>query len=387
MRKLNLTSSALVLLSISSFVLLTACSSDGEERHEYLDAASVKSLEIPPKLTMPDTSNGMVLPQPSDTVKNAFENSQGAKAIAPEFKGMRLQHDSRLYWLEIDEPVERVWASLPSFLATEGMEVDRVERLLGFVDTKWMNEYQITYGGKDASSSWFSGFTPDYKDKFRIRVETEDADKTRLFISHRGVELIVKDEGTSWQQRESESLLEREIMYRYALFAGASKHAATDLLSGYQSYQPRVRLNEDDVSTFEVLGDKDTVWLRLNIAMDRLGVDTIKTDKAKGSLEVRVGNISIDTDEIAEESEGLFAGLFGGSEKVEDVFDMGSDDVEISDDEAVKTSVKEEDKFIIHVQQQAGEYSSTIKLSRTDNSPVESGGALDFRNALVKQLK
>jgi len=255
MHKLNLTSVVLVLLSFSSFVLLSACSSDGEKRpeYEYMDASSVRHLEIPPKLTMPDTSNGMVLPQPSDAVKNAFADSQGVKAVAPEFKGMRLKHDSRLYWLEIDESIERVWASLPSFLAAEGIEVDRVERLLGFVDTKWMNEYQVTYGDKGTGSSWLSGFLSDYKDKFRIRVEAIDTDKTRLFISHRGVELIVKDEGTSWQQRESESLLEREIMYRYALFAGASKHAATDLLSGYQSYQPRVRLNEEDVSSFEVL--------------------------------------------------------------------------------------------------------------------------------------
>jgi len=129
------------------------------------------------------------------------------------------------------------------------------------------------------------------------------------------------------------------------------------------------------------------VWLRLNIAMDRLGVDPLKTDKATGSLEVRVGNITVDAAELAEESEGLFAGLFGGSEKVEDVFDFGSDDVEIEESEVVKAPVKEKDKFTIRVQQIAGEYSSVIKLSHADNSAIDSGSALDFRNALVKQLK
>ena len=39
------------------------------------------------------------------------------------------------------------------------------------------------------------------------------------------------------------------------------------------------------------------------------------------------------------------------------------------------------------VQQIAGEYASTIKLNNQDGSQIESGLSLEFRNALVEQLK
>ncbi len=57
----------LALLLSSASVFLSACSSDGEERREYMDAYSVEELEVPPKLTAPDTSGAMKLPQPAKT--------------------------------------------------------------------------------------------------------------------------------------------------------------------------------------------------------------------------------------------------------------------------------------------------------------------------------
>lgn len=47
------------------FAALTGCSSDGEKRHEYLDAYTVEALEVPPKLTVPDTKSALRLPEPA----------------------------------------------------------------------------------------------------------------------------------------------------------------------------------------------------------------------------------------------------------------------------------------------------------------------------------
>lgn len=310
MRIKKLTSSIFVLpvsVLFFSLVSLNGCSSDGEERPEYMDANSVESLQIPPKLTRPDTSGALRLPEPSGKALNMQNES---KAIAPIFKGIELKNDSRLYWLEIEKPVEEVWATLPRFLASEGIELDRVEKLFGFVDTSWMNEYQITYGGKEGDSSWFVKFSPDYKDKFRIRVEAiTDTDKTRLFVSHRGLQVSVTDDESEWIYRNSEPLLEREIMYRYVLFAGAGQNGATTLLANYKSYQPRAQLNSENPSIMKVQGDPDTVWLRLSIALDRLGVDTVNSDKAAGKLEVQVGNIKVPEKKQKKMMAGLVAYL------------------------------------------------------------------------------
>ncbi|HED34507.1 MAG TPA: hypothetical protein ENJ08_09865 [Gammaproteobacteria bacterium] len=57
----------LTLLILFATVFLGACSSDGEERREYMDAYSVEELEVPPRLTAPDTSGAMKLPEPAET--------------------------------------------------------------------------------------------------------------------------------------------------------------------------------------------------------------------------------------------------------------------------------------------------------------------------------
>ena len=380
MYKSNISSAVLLPLFLSAIVFLNACSSDGDERPDYLDAASVSSLEIPPKLTTPNTSGALRLPKPSKNALNAQSvKKDTATTIAPEFNGVRLKNESRLYWLEIDSPIEDVWATLPRFLAAEGIEVERVEKLLGFIDTKWMNEYQISYA-REESNSWFTGFSPDYKDKFRVRLEAYK-NKTRMYVSHRGMQIALGDDLSEWIQRDSEPLLEREIMYRFVLFAGASKSSATDLLAGYRGYQSRVTVADDNVSVFEVQGDKDTVWLRLKIAMDRLGVEMKQTDRKNGKIEVLVGNLNID-DTVKEQSAGWFSGLFGND------VDVGfNEDYESGDYEKAKTIVNPEDRVTVHVRQLSKQYASTIKLTNADGSKVENGLSREFRDGLVQQLK
>jgi len=382
MQLLNLTSTSLTALLCSSFVFLNACSSDGDTRSEHMDAISTQSLEIPPQLTQPDTNNALRLPEPSAKAKAAFSDSSSGesavKVIAPVFKGMRLKGNSGLHWLEIDSSIEKVWDTLPYFLAAEGIAAERVEKLFGFVDTQWMNEYQISYGGEE-QSSWLKKFSPDYKDKFRLRLEKISSDKTRLFVSHRGVQINVGNDSSEWVQRDSEPLLEREIMYRYMLFAGADKQSATDLLAGYKSYQSRVISNSEQPANFQVQGDETTVWRRLKVAMDRLGVDVQKIDETDRKIEILIGNLKI-TKPAATEEGNWFTGLFGR--------DIGAGD-DIDDDNYdnsgyKEATIKDEDKVKLTVHQVAGQYASEIKLQSDGELK---GIALNFRHQLLKQLR
>lgn len=380
MFKLNFSRVFTPILYTGLFLTLGACSSDGEERPEYLNTASVKHLEVPPKLSVPNTSGALNLPEPSAKVLRAFSGEQTKNIhIAPAFKGVNLKNDGQLYWLEIDMPVTKVWAMLPGFLAAEGIEVSRVEKLMGFVDTQWMNEYQKSYGGVSSESSWFGSFTPDYKDKFRIRIEAANrGSKSRLYVAHRGMQIVVTSDVSEWAQRESEAFLEREIMYRFMLFAGAGKQSATDLLAGYRSYHPRVIEGKNKSSEFEVQGDRENVWRRLSQAMDRLGVDVKKSDKITRTIQVLVGDLDIE--KTRQESGGWFSSLFGGD------VDVG-DDEDYETTEYKKQEIAAKDKVIVNVQQTASANSSTIKLSLNDGSAVERGLALDFKNALFQQLR
>lgn len=374
--------SATLLLTAVLSILLSACSSDGEERPEYLGANSVQALEIPPKLSIPDTQGALRLPEPSRNAKAGEGKFTESKVIAPEFSGFELKNDSRLYWLEINMPVNEVWAMLPGFLASEGIQVERIEKLLGFVDTAWMSEYQISYN-VEGSSSWFSGFSPDYKDRFRIRVEAGESDNTtRLYVSHRGLQISVATDITEWVQRDSEPFLEREIMYRFVLFGGVGKTGATELLASYNSYQPRVNKVNDKVGEIDVKGEADTIWLRMQIAMDRLGVDVLKSDKVSRIMSVRVGNMKLEK-KPAEDESGWFSGLFSGK------------DVDVDEDEGYETPeykiqpaiVAPEDQITLQLTQIVSESFSKIKIQHEDGSDIKGGLARLFRDALLKQLK
>jgi uncharacterized lipoprotein len=370
-----------MLALATSVLLINGCSSNGEERPEYLDAATTTQLEIPPRLTQPNTRGALRLPQPSEKAL-AEANDENAEALASTFEGIELKHAEQLYWLEIDYPLAQVWASLREFLAAEGIDVQRADKALGLVDTVWMNEYPVSYGGEDAGKSWFSGFSPDYKDKFRLRVEPVNEQQTRLFVSHRGLQMMVANEGTQWVQREPEAILERELMYRYALYAGATQAQATELLANYQSYQPRVIVDEDNPARFEVQGSADIVWLRLRAAMDRLGVDIVETDKQGRSLLLSVGRLS-QAQVAKQETGGWFSGLFGGDVQVDEQYDIEDN----RQQQAEETQAETAERVRMRVQQQAGQYASTIIVSYADSSEPLRGDALDFRNALVNQLK
>lgn len=378
MYKLNLIHLPSIVIMMMCGVILSACSSTGEERSDHLDAASTKQLEIPPKLTQPDTSGALRLPQPSEKALAKVNGKVEQDQQIPEFTGVRLKHDAQLYWLEIDSPIDQVWATIPEFLAAEGIMMQRQDRQLGFIETQWMNDYPISYGTDKKSGSWFASFSPDYKDKFRLRVEAKNKDQTLLYISHRGMQISVNNDVSEWMQRDSEALLEREIMYRYILYAGALKTQATQMLADYQSYQPRVIEDADNPAKFEVQGNAKIVWLRLRVAMDRLGVDVIQEDTGARTLKVKVGNLKLT--KAAKTDGSWFSGLFGRDVSLED------DDGFSEKKEFKQPPVKEEDKIEIQITQQAGELSSSIMIMPITPADELTGIALDFRNALVQQL-
>lgn len=371
-----------MLALAASVLLINGCSSNGEERPDHMDATTTSQLEIPPRLTQPNTQGALRLPEPSEKAL-AAANGKNADALASRFEGIALKQDDQLYWLEIDSPMAQVWASLPDFLAAEGIDVQRADRSLGFVDTVWMNEYPVSYGVEKSGKRWFASFSPDYKDKFRLRVEAINEQQSRLFVSHRGLQMMVANEGTEWVQREPEAILERELMYRYALYAGATRTQATELLADYQSYQPRVTENADTPARFDVQGSVDIVWLRLRAAMDRLGVDIVETDNEGRSLLLSVGAIS--PAQAAKQSGGWFSGLFGRDVQVDEQYDF--EDTRQQERQEQKAQADTTERLQMRVQQQAGQYASTIIVSYADSSEPLSGDALDFRNALVNQLK
>ena len=112
-----------------------------------------------------------------------------------------------------------MWPLIHDFWSHEGIKVQRDEPLLGFMETEWIKEFDPNRGGSFIATI-FSKLSPDFLDKFRLRVErVVDQGVTRIYISHRGLEIFTEGDVSTWQQREPDPQLEREILYRLVLFA------------------------------------------------------------------------------------------------------------------------------------------------------------------------
>lgn len=281
----------LILLALTA-LLISACSSDGEKRPEYLDSQSLSALEIPPQLTRPDNSEELKIPEPSAKALASLQKGGGMEGmVAPAFKGLALKSDQGIYYLEVDQDADTLWTTLRDFWANEGIELERDEPLLGLMQTRWIKEYQVK---ADREAGFFkrvlSRLSPDIMDKFRMRVERVGK-QARIFVSHSGMQIGVTGETSRWMMRESDHALEKEILYRLSLFAGLNNQQAEELFAIYTPYQPRIRPVAGSENSYEIIGRRELAWKRLQHAVDQLGATVIDAQAAQGKMLIELSEI------------------------------------------------------------------------------------------------
>jgi outer membrane protein assembly factor BamC len=335
----------LVVLALS----VAACSSN-DERPEYQGAEYYKSLELPPDLTLEKSTAEMQVPEPTVAALEDFQAKHRLnKAVVPEFKGIRLQHDGSMYYLEVDAAPEVVWPKIEAFWENEGIGLLQNRPMLGFMQTDWTKQLQV----REDSNYFvrlFSKLEPDFRDRFRMRIEpAADRTKTHIFVAHYGIEVFVDDTGDElgtkqWRARKSDIELEREVLSRLTLFAGLSQNQAESLLKDYKPFQSYVTYQEtfqaDDidpeavtsfgqskVAVLSMRGSMDFVWYRAIRALDRLQMEAITLDKKKGRIkftmpaQARLADSGgEEVDELAESSwlMNLFRGKKGKQEEAKE---------------------------------------------------------------------
>jgi outer membrane protein assembly factor BamC len=325
--RLKLGSIAVYLISASS-IIVSGCSSDGDERRqEYLDADYYSRLELPPDLTAPSTRQALSVPKPTDAALEKFRteteylgkvtdegepdvtaaNTGVTPVVKPKLRGAALKSDAGLYWLEVDSDAQKLWPQLSAFWSHEGVRIVQNKPALGLVETDWVNKLQV-----DEDASWlertFGNLEPDKLDKFRMRIEpVEGADKTRIFVTHSGMEVQVQGDDVNWRTRCSEEELEHEILNRLALFVGLDSEQAKTALANYKPYASRVKIPQDEASILYVTGTMDFVWKRTLRALDRLGTDVQEMDSNTHQVKLGIAQLSEpkgdeERDELAESS-------------------------------------------------------------------------------------
>jgi len=364
------------------FVVLTAtllvggCSSDGDERRqEYLDADYYTRLELPPNLTLSTDEKQLDIPKPTEEAITRFKQAtadigSGKQnvAMAIKVKGARVKAGNGVFWLEVDENADKLWPQLSAFWGHEGIKIVRNEPMLGMVETDWVSKLQVD---DDAGfiEKLFNSASPDKLDKFRMRIEPEQSkDKTKIFMSHSGMEISVEGDDVNWRSRCSEEELEREMLNRLALFVGLDDAQAKKAFENYRPFASRVEAPKDKANMLYITGDMDFVWKRSLRALDRMGMDVLKKDAKTRQIKVIIEKLSKEDvggerDEIAESS--WLMQWFSGS---------GDD---YAKDEDRQFTLKFENKDgVIH-----------LGILRPDGEPADSVLAEQFRKSLAVEFQ
>lgn len=284
---------------------LAACSGGSSNaRIDYKKAEVVKPLEVPPDLTLPSGGgNGMELPQLA-----------AKKQVLPPQANVHVAGSGSHRWLVVESAPDEVWQRLKTFWPTIGLSVLRDDAALGIMETDWAENRADIKGGGYIKSLFSMLYSSPTRDKYRLRLERGENGRSELYVTHYGVEEVVKSTNslgfseTGWQSRPSDPELSNEILKRLMVYLGTPEAVAATL-AVTETVGPNIQLVDDAGPALRLTEGFDRAWRRVGIALDRMGLVVEDRDRSNGLYFVSKVEL------MEEEDKGWFSGLFSGDEK------------------------------------------------------------------------
>lgn len=320
---------------------IVACSSLGLEtkKIDYKTTVKAPTLEIPPDLIAPAHDDRFSVPDigggSGQATFSAYANEreqEGAGAakvskVLPKVDRVHIERAGSQRWLVVPGTPEANWDTIREFWQETGFLIKTEVPEAGVMETDWAeNRAKIPQDflrnmlGRVIDSLYSTA----ERDKFRTRLEPgEAAGTTDIFISHRGMYEVFVSEGrdqTKWQPRPPDPDLEAEMLRRLMLrFGVEEKRAAQAVAKVQEKPLERARLvrgKESAASRLEIDERFDRAWLRLGLALDRVGFTVEDRDRSKGIYFVRYVDPDADA-RSKKDDEGWLARLnpFKGSQE------------------------------------------------------------------------
>jgi len=287
------------ILIIFGAAFLTGCSQinkvfDNEDTVGYQKAGSVASLEVPPDLTAPQYDSTFTINSSSDSSISANRvNSGGIAAggrveVLPESSAVKLQGVGSVRWLEVNAPAGVLWKKVQGFWSTIGADLKRNEPTIGIMETDWIESRGHLPQGtiqKVLSGILKNATDSGIRDRYTVRFEKKSADTTRIFITHRGAEMVVTDLGTKWEMRPRRPSAEAEMLNRlkaYLQGVDPKTVAGTTLPSAPPSGTATLSAGADGTPVIRVQDSYDRTWVRTGSALTQAGFTIEGQDSGKG---------------------------------------------------------------------------------------------------------
>ncbi len=318
-----------VFLVAAGAALVAGCSTTDSDsflnrRIDYKSQGrQLPSLEVPPDLTTPARDDRYLVPESgtntatlsSYQAERRGQAAASSNAVLPDLPEMRVERDGSERWLIVQQPADKLWPLVKDFWQENGFNIAVEVPQAGVMETDWAENRAKIPGGMihDLLGKVLdSVYSTSERDKFRTRLErTADGKGTEIYISHRGMEEVYKNnrtvDQTVWQPRPSDPGLEAEFLRRLMVRLGAQEEKAKLLAANPVNAEQKVELTADSIKLSEPF---DRAWRRVGLALDRVGFTVEDQDREKGLYYVRYA----DADQPQKDKRGFLSRLFSSKD-------------------------------------------------------------------------
>ncbi|MFO7593099.1 MAG: outer membrane protein assembly factor BamC [Pseudomonadota bacterium] len=271
-----------IALAVVFCLSLSACSGGGgNSRIDYDATDSTASLEVPPDLSVP-VDTGV------DKIPTINGSGGGGSSVLPHYEDIRIARDGSTRWLVIESDVSKLWPRLKFFWESVGLEVELDQPSLGIMETGWAasrTEVPKNILAKLLNAMINSAYSTGLLDKYRLRLERVDDERTELYITHYGLKEVVASENngvvdTAWEVRPSDPELANEILNRLVIYLGGSEQTAEAVLDSKPvESSSRARILGKELILEEGFSRG---WRLTGVALERIGLAVEDRNRSEG---------------------------------------------------------------------------------------------------------
>lgn len=297
---------------------------------DYKSAGRLPPLDIPPDLVQPAIDERYSIPElnaPGSTTYSSYSSERGGQTGTSSFlpssiQNVYVERAGTQRWLVVPQPPEVIWPVIKEFWQELGFLIKLEIPEAGIMETDWAeNRAKIP---QDLIRSLFSTFLDSIystaeRDKFRTRLERNEAGVTEIYVSHRGMVEVIEGGNLNrsiWQPRPADPDLEAEMLSRLMIRFGVEEHKAKiELATGRGTTNERAYVSQDGALVVSEAFDRS--WRRVGLALDRIGFTVEDRNREDGIYFVRY--VDLDTDKKKKgDDEGILSNMMfwrGGDNK------------------------------------------------------------------------
>lgn len=299
---------------------------------DYKSAGRLPALDIPPDLIQPVIDERYSIPElssPGSTTFSSYSSERGGQTggtssfLPSSIQNVHIERAGTQRWLVVPQPPEAIWPVIKEFWQELGFLIKLEIPEAGIMETDWAeNRAKIP---QDLLRTLFSTFLDSIystaeRDKFRTRLERNDAGATEVYISHRGMAEVMEGGNLNrsiWQPRPADPDLEAEMLSRLMIRFGVEEHKAKlELATGRSSTHERAHIDQEGSLVVDEAFDRS--WRRVGLALDRIGFTVEDRNREDGVYFVRYVDLDADKKKQGDD-EGILSNIMfwrgGGDNK------------------------------------------------------------------------